>query len=59
MYLTIKVSIVRGGVTQIHSECRPWQHLNKRKSLNSYANIQQDQSCPLYMREETKKFKIF
>ena len=59
MYLTIKVSIVRGGVTQIHSECRPGQHLNKRKSLNSYANIKQDQSCPLYMREETKKFKIF
>ncbi len=43
LYQTIKVSIVRGGVTQIHSERGPGQNLNIRKFLKCPAVSKQEQ----------------
>ena len=43
IYHTIKVSIVRGGVTQIHSERGPGQNLNIRKFLKSPVVSKQEQ----------------
>ena len=43
IYHTIKVSIVRGGVTQIHSERGPRQNLNKRNFLKSPTISKQEQ----------------